>query len=184
MFRFLVPLLLLWGGPVMAGGTNADAEIAEAEQVRLLEEMGRLVQRQAWSGVERYYQELIGLGVTIDAESYVQGAHAARGLGDMQACYDRLREAARTSSDRSIIDWLWAIDSNYGTVKLEAEVGSTLAVEVWPIDTEQRKAVQRAITVVAEQGGFTGMLPVGDYTVNTHVLTVRAGSPVELIADR
>jgi hypothetical protein len=148
---------------------------AEAEEIRLTEEMRSLARRNVWSGVDRMYRALSDLGAQLSAPQHVLGAHAAQDLGDIQACYDRLRAAARLDPTREVIDWLWAIDSTYGQVELTAEPGVSLSVTEPPIDAVQRKVIGLAAEHLATSGQFVGMLPVGEYAMGGMTLVVTSG---------
>lgn len=54
----------------------------KAEMQRLSEEMIRLAQRNAWTGVERAYQSILGLGIPPDGQIHKLAAEAARVSGD------------------------------------------------------------------------------------------------------
>jgi hypothetical protein len=149
----------------------------QAEYYRLSEEMARLAERQVWSGVERKFEQLEALSVTLSYQDYWYGALAARNLGDVQASYDRLSAAAKIEGTREVIDWLWSIDTQYGRVELRTEPAgpSTLAIAAMPMVPDQRAAVEAAQRQVAETGAYSGMLPEGDYTFADQAFTVSAG---------
>ena len=109
--------------------------------------MESLVQRQIWTGVERKYQEMEKLQITLDAIDHLHGAYAARELGDMASVYSRLKQAAAIEPTKEVIDWLWDIDSNYGHVELLTvpNRSTELTIGELPFDTAQRKAVEIAI---------------------------------------
>ena len=164
---FLITLML---------STSASAVTAEeAEEVRLAEEMRALARRDIWIGVDRMYRALVGLDANLTGKQHVEGAYAAQDLGEIQACYDRLRAAARLMPTREVIDWLWSIDTQYGQVEVTAQLGAQLVISDPPLDVVKRKAIEKATQRLAEDGRFVGMLPVGTYRVGSTVLQVTSG---------
>jgi len=155
----LIAVSLLLAPPALAASAD------QAEYTRLSEEIERLAQKGAWSGVERSFQTCLELGLPLDHEDYVAGAHAARSRGDVEAARDRLRAAASLKENRAVIDWMWEIDTTYGQVALHTEPGAhELTPAVMPFEPDRAKAVAFARAELAESGSFTGLLPLGDYT--------------------
>lgn len=143
----------------------SDDEIATSEYRRLAEEMDRLAKRNAWGGVERTYEKMLATGITPTFDDLKTAAHAAQARGDIGEARTRLARASTIQEDKEVLDWLWAIDSNYGPVLLSGNPGEVaLAPKVMPFDPVQSKAVQFAVAQVAETGTFEGLLPKGDYT--------------------
>jgi hypothetical protein len=169
MFHALV-LLALWA-PAHA------VDRSEAEHLRLSGELDQLSQRQLWSGVNRKFAELEKLGVELTYDDLLHGAHAARALGDMSAAYSRLKRASRLDSTKEVIDWLYAIDMNYGSVELlrNPKKGDLLSAAEMPFDPDQRAAVDLAVATVADSGTFSGMLPRGAYTFAGQDFSVQPG---------
>jgi cellobiose-specific phosphotransferase system component IIB len=157
-------------------------DVAEAEHERLAEEMKQLAERRVWSGVERNFQELLQLGVALTIDDYLQGAYAARELGDVKAVHERLSAAARLKSRKDVVDWLWDIDNNYGVVELIATSGrhATLEAAEMPFDPNQRKAVEQAIELADKENQFIGMLPKGNYNFAGQAFSVDAGLSVRI----
>lgn len=159
-----------------------DPAVLEAERQRLLEEMQQLARRQLWEGVEKKFQASLALGVPLSFDEYLTGALAARGLGDVQAAYDRLREAARIRPDKDVVDWLWNIDQQYGRVELLTVPPRSvdLSVEVMPFAPDQRAAVDFAVRKLKEEGSFRGLLPQGAYALQGQRFTVDPGLSIHL----
>lgn len=157
-------------------------DVAEAEHERLAEEMKQLAERRVWSGVERNFQELLQLGVALTLDDYLQGAYAARELGDVKAVHERLSAAARLKSRKDVVDWLWDIDNNYGVVELIATSGRHAELEAaeMPFDPNQRKCVEQAIEMADNDNQFIGMLPKGSYTFAGQPFSVDAGLSVRI----
>lgn len=166
--------------PRVALAQQADLQ---AEKYRLTEEMKRLAQRNAWPGVETKYEELVGLGVDIDFDTHRLGAESAKYLGKTYEVYQRLERAVKVQDDAEIRSEMEQLDAKYGRVKI---IGSerwevTLRRPAMPFAPDERKSVEYAIMVATESGGFTGMLPLGDYIIgeeggkNELPFTVAAG---------
>lgn len=171
--------LILIGLLLVSASADAVTE-AEAEEIRLIEEMRSLSRRSAWVGVDRMYRELITRGTVLTSAQHLQGAHAAQALGDVQSCYLRLRAAARLDPSKPIVDWLWSIDSHFGEVEITAAPGAALSAAVAPMDLVHRAAIERAAGLLSEEGRFVGRLPVGVYTVDAATLVVNSGQQVAL----
>ena len=134
----LLAALLLAAGPAAA-----DDAVHEAERVRLSQDIKQLAQREAWTGVERKFEELELLGTTMSFDDLYRGACAARALGDVAAAYDRLKAAAAVDPRRDVLDWLYAIDNHYGRVELLVipPRNASLDIAEMPFDPADRAAV-------------------------------------------
>ncbi len=154
-----------------------EADRSAAEHLRLSGELDQLSERQLWSGVNRKFQDLEKLGVELTYQDLIHGAQAARALGDMSSAYSRLKRAAHIDGTKEVMDWMYAIDMNYGSVDLirNPKKGDVLSTEVMPFDPDQRAAVDLAITSVADNGAFSGMLPRGSYVFAGQAFTVQPG---------
>lgn len=166
--RTLLTIIVLTVG---SGASSAMAEETisaqeqQAEYVRLSNQMAKLAARNAWSGVERTYLELLALGWDIGFDDHVSGAHAARDMGNITAVKRRLIAATEIREDDDITDWLFEIDGNYGRVNVAADKGKAeLLAKVMPFSPDHRKAIEFAILQVAETGSYDGLLPAGDYS--------------------
>jgi hypothetical protein len=145
----------------------------QAEYYRLTQEMEKLAQRNAWSGVERAYERILETGVTPSFEDHLFGAHAARALGDATNARVRLVAANGLREEREVIDWLYTIDNNYGRVFLAADPGTMeLVPEIMPFDPHMAKAIEYAQTQIVETGMFEGLLPKGSYTFGAEKIEV------------
>lgn len=157
-------------------------ERAEAEHLRLSGELDQLSQRQLWSGVDRKFADLEKLGVELTYEDLLHGAYAARALGNINDAYQRLKRAAKLDSTKEVIDWLYAIDSNFGSVELvrNPKHADVLSIEAMPFDPDQRAAVEHAVAAVGENGLFSGLLPRGSYTFCGQPFQVQPGIAVRI----
>lgn len=167
----------LAGGPAFAG-----RDVVDAEHERLSDELEKLASRQVWTGVERKFRELERLGVELTDRDYLHGAYAARELGNVLACYQRLKAAAQKKGTKEIVDWLWDIDTNYGHVELLSVPprATELGTAEMPFDPNQRNAVEAAIKSARADGIFVGMLPKGDYTFGGQRFSVEPGISVRI----
>lgn len=162
-----------------AAQSAEDQQRLAAEHDRIADEIKRLMERGIWDGVERKYRDLERLGVVLTDKDHLNGAYAARELGDVAATHDRLWQALKASKrePKEVVEWLWDIDNHYGRVELLSipPRSSTLEVSEMPLDPYQRKAVEEAIKKVARDGIFRGMLPTGRYVFTSQEFTVQAG---------
>jgi len=170
-------LALPISGPAL-GGKN----VVEAEHERLSDEIDNLVQRQIWSGVERKYRELEKLETALTHADYLNGAYAARELGDVKATAKRLRRAVELHPSKELIAWLTDIDTNYGDVELLTVParGAELTMTEMPFDPSQRQAVDTAVSMARASGEFRGLLPRGSYVFAGQEFTVRPGISVRI----
>ncbi|HSL03322.1 MAG TPA: hypothetical protein VK901_07270 [Nitrospiraceae bacterium] len=121
-----------------------------AEVVRLTEEMTKLAQRNAWTGVERAYKMLESMGdeafnlipkdLTSAAAIHQLGAQASWIFGETQLSQTRLLRAKKSLDTtngpiddqalRRIIDSLDAIEKAYGAVTIAPRTGPTSKKEL------------------------------------------------------
>jgi len=186
LFALLVAVSSAGAVPGLAIGGDKSAEGGEAhrtaEAARISDEMERLAQRKAWSGVDRLYRKLEALEVSPTLEDYMHGAYASRELGDVLTVRTRLKAAAREHQSKEIVEWLWKIDNTYGRVELVSvpQRSTTLEAAVMPFDPDQRKAVEAAIASVGDNGVFVGMLPEGEFSFSGQQFKVEPGISVRI----
>lgn len=175
----------LAGGAVLFASlapTVAVAQDKAAERLRLEQEMKRLAQRNAWTGVERKYNELLDLNIDLPYDNHQVGAQAARALGKTLEVYERLERANKIKESPEVTQELQAIDGAYGRVWLKGSERFLIPVKpvVVPFAPDQRKSTEWAEEVMTNTGSFKGMLPAGDYKVACQTFTVVAGTPTFL----
>ncbi|MCB9764016.1 MAG: hypothetical protein H6739_29870 [Alphaproteobacteria bacterium] len=173
--------VLLMPLPALAG------EREEAELERLVEDLQRFSERQVWTGVERRYEQILGLGdVQVPREVHLTAAHAARARGDIAATLDRLERANRVERDDEVDAWILEINEQYGRVTLLTVPprGIDMRAEVMPFEPDKRKVVELAVRELEEEGVFIGMLPAGRYQMGGREFEVipGVGTTVELSA--
>lgn len=158
-------LLLALGLTTPTAHAQPREDAVQAEYHRLSTEMKRLAEKNAWPGVEATYAKMKELGAELTHEDYVTAAHAARALGDVGAARERLLAANELREEREVMDWLWAIDSSFGRVSLQADPGAmALEPESMPFQPDRAAAVRFAQQRITETGSFEGYLPEGTYT--------------------
>lgn len=193
----LILLLALWPGQALSRDSKEtkdskeseeskrDPAVLEAEHQRLSEEMAQLANRQLWTGIEGKYRECENLGVTLTLSDYVNGALAARGLGDALSAHQRLRAANQIRTDKEVIEWLWNIDISYGHVVLEVaqQRSAELQPDAMPFAPDQRSAVEYAMEKVRKDGYFKGLLPAGGYNLAGDHFVVQPGIDLQVHID-
>jgi hypothetical protein len=165
MTRFL-PLLLL-SVPALAG----------PEADRLMAELESLVDRGAWDGADRLYEDLLDAhedeGDFAPARAHQLGAQAAAQRGDAIATQRRLLWAERTEPGITEGDWTrYRTEWGRLTVRRLDTTCLSLAPTERPFDPVKAAAVDAATAELADTGGFDGLLPIGDYVVGGQPLTV------------
>jgi len=180
-----------------------------AEVQRLTEEMGKLAAKNAWAGVDRNYRQIEALGENAftlsgdPANLHFLAAQAARNLGDsrrykslLQRARTALLESGRTADDPALtaVDQeLSGVDQQYGTVRISPRakrlpkagkgepVGPELLAEQMPFGGDQRASIEHARQALAETGEFSGMLPIGRYTVGGESFQVIPGTNIDIL---
>lgn len=166
-----------------ATGNAADEAVAplspaaaEAECLRLREELQALARKNAWSGVERTYLSMLALGAApLRGADHHAGAQAAAARGDLDLATQRLRMALATGEEvPGAREWLADLARRFGRIRLE---GATLEAAAPPFAPDERDAVAHAAHSLQATGFFDGMLPAGRYLVDGEPVTVRPTRP-------
>ncbi len=179
-FLALLCLTLVTLEPVFAVEPSASQR---AEYRRQTVELHKLAQREAWSGVERFYLSISAGAVEPSSADHVAAAHAAASRGEVHAVRDRLMSAHRLEEDREVVEWLWSIDTNFGEVEVVAAGGNPLTVERLPFDRSKAAAVAYAQDAIDSDDQFAGLLPAGRYLLGETVFVVEVGRCVSLDLD-
>jgi hypothetical protein len=178
-------LLVLSTSPAWAGA-------GEAERYRLRTELENLARKNAWSGVDRTYQELLQLGLTLELSDYVLGSQAALQQGNLLEGLSRLQVglAAATPSDDPSSEYAQAkalatgIQERFGQVRIRVgECLPVLILQPLPFAQDERDAFTRAREQILSLRSFHGLLPVGDYKIDTQAFRVDPGvvrEPIEV----
>ena len=176
----MLPLLttLLLSTTTATAQTDATAR---AEYIRLSEELHRLASRDAWAGVERFYEAIQDIELPASFADHLAGAHAASAKGDVAAARERLLAAHRVAEHRDVLDWLWSIDHDYGPVRIELGTSAALQSDQRPFQPHKIAALTHAASVLGETGSFEGLLPTGVYNVAGHAFTVEPGRTATVV---
>lgn len=194
-------ILLTMLAVLMAGGTmlvpsvaSADSyDIQKAERRRLRDKANKLMQRNAWSGVEKTFQEMRRLKkVSICWQDYLAGANAAMNLGKPDLVIARLWGAKATmkklpkscdtkkneTTEQETTTWLKATMGEYAYVKIKAKKGVTVSWKEAPFSPTLREAGDAAINVLNKKRKYKGLMPVAQYkTSSGQTFTVKKVKP-------
>jgi hypothetical protein len=174
------------------GQVPATSGSLQLQAVSLAEEMKAMAEARAWTKVEAIYKQLEIMGdaafqaIPNASEIHHLGAKVADILGQTQLRQTRLvrerdsREKARepidSSAFREVFKQLDAIEKAYGSVMITPGSKSVsknrreqleLVPVVMPPVPEQRRTIEAVAAALKEDGGFNGLLPVGDYTLKS-----------------
>lgn len=182
-----LPLELPWVGSAVAEAKKDK----DAELERLSQDMERLAKRNAWTGVVRKYREALELDVPILPWLHMLAFEAARNQGEMTQARQALVRAAQAEvSDPKQVEardqareQLAGLDAVYGLVQIEVSAKRIPALvrPEMPFAMDQRKAIEVAQALLAEERAFQGILPLGRYMVDGVFFEVVAGpEPIEV----
>jgi|GEM_PF-4708222 len=151
-------------------------QTADAAEIRrITADMKSLAQRNAWSGVERAYKQMLELDGQIPGEVHALAAQAAQTAGDVRETQMRYRKAKAAGYDADLA--LASIDDNFISAYIstqaqrpksdkKAEAGApVLSIASMPFAPNARKAIEFAQKEFAKSWAFNGMLPHGSYTL-------------------
>jgi hypothetical protein len=183
--------LVLWLG--LVGLTHPSVSLAgtaaEAEAVRLDEDLRKLAGRNLWDGVDGAYSRLRGLeaqGVVVTREQHELGAQAAKELGQMREARARfglaLAAARKETEKQEIQNVIKDIDQRFGSVSLTAtgrmRRDAKLVLTPAPFASDARAAIAHANDELQLSGNFDGLLPVGSYSLGATSFVVASGGSV------
>ncbi len=156
--------MLLMTLTAVSFATTQPDPVSVAEYHRLRGEVHKLVERQAWTGVERAFEGMVDTGVELRFSDWVAGATAARELGMVSEARERLWQAHLMQESPEVLDWLWDIDQRFGAVELRVDPSKEgLVVEQPPFEPTARRAIDNAQARLDAQGEYRGLLPRGEY---------------------
>ncbi len=157
---------------------------------------------EAYEDIKKMGDEAFGMArdpAWTPAAIHYLGAEAARNLGDTQRyktlllrAQTALGGAAETDINaagqlQTIGESLANVAANFGVVRIaprseprsekksEALRGPELAAVVMPIAPDQSASIGHAKEIIIQTGHFSGLLPVGEYTLGTESFRVIAG---------
>lgn len=163
----LLFFLLLFTGAPCFGNT-----VSEAETIRLRSEMKMLAKRDAWTGVDRAFRAAHALQPKLTFDDYLLGAFAAQALGDMHTTRQRLMSAHALQEDKTVLDWLWNIDTEYVFVRLASKENDALIFMESAFHPQTRTILEFAQGTLHNTGVFEGYLPSGTYTLGDFTFDV------------
>ena len=177
MLHFL--FCLLW----LVLPSHADP-VSEAEYIRLKTEMKTLAKRNAWNGVEHAFQACSDIKPQLGFDDYLLGAFAAQSAGDVKATRERLWAAHQLKEEKSIIDWLWNIDTTYVQVHLKAKPDDQLTYVGSDFHPQLPLLIQTAQKAFSDNEDFNGYLLPGTYQIGTVTFDVDFDLPKTRINTR
>ena len=171
--RPLLAALLVLGCSPAALAVD-DAVVAEHQ--RLSDQLKTLAERNAWSGVDRTFQQLQELGVEPTAGEWRIAALASATAGDAGTAHDRYAKSLEVEADDGAAHAVSDYTTNYGRVELLCKPGTVdLQIDERPFQPDRARAVDFATLAVTEQGTFDGMLPEAVYTFGPYSFAVIPG---------
>lgn len=139
-------------------------------------EADQFADRGAWNGVEDQWKILDGLaqkGVPLSANDYFLGSRAALNGGDLVEARNRARNGlVAHPTDSTLLAERDVYENGFGPVALRYKGDAGLTPDVMPFPPQERMAITAAQEQLQNGGQFTGLLPVGDYTIGTMAFTV------------
>jgi hypothetical protein len=167
-------------------------ESRDAEYRRLRDDLRKYARKQIWPAVERSYTRCMELypdpetgrdeawapPTPMEQMDHMQGAHAASSRGDLYEVRKRVVRAVRKEQTAEALDWLWAIDTTYSEVVIQATPGTKLVAVRRPFDPVIARSIDFAASTLDETGSFHGLLPRLPYTVGAEALQVSGGMGV------
>ena len=166
-----------------AGPNKNSPDAAQAELMRLTQDMSNLSKRQHWMGVERVYEKILAIKrAEIHYEVHRLAADAARARGDMAATLDRLERAVAVEVHDEDVRFMTSLRENYGFVVLETSPRrpAVLSVDTMPFPPDQRLQIKTAMVACDKAGYFRGMLPIGLYRLDNQVFEVTRGMTIQV----
>ncbi|MCA9494848.1 MAG: hypothetical protein KC621_33195 [Myxococcales bacterium] len=176
-------LSLAWGQT-----TPSDAEI-----VRLREEIVRLAQKNAWSGVERLYDDLVAMDAVLPCDVHLYAAEAAKNDGRATLAFRRLQRMTQPEpSAEPSVRTAWETGQQelatlgqqfrFVAIHIAPPSPATLERPEPPFAQLERDAITRAAETVTETRTFRGLLPIGSYFVGGEQVVVEPGEDWQVIA--
>jgi len=144
-----------------------------AETRRLTDELKDYLREGKRSGVERTYRTLLAHEPRMDPELHVIAARAAQERGDAFLTLARLQRVPPGSTAMGEMAQVKdGLLERYGYVRISAPKGTEMTGPAM-FNPMERAAIDFAIGVVKEEGGFLGLLPAGDYVVGGQPMEVK-----------
>jgi len=173
--------IAIFSAPVWAN--DHQDEQAQAELMRLTQDMSSLSKRQLWMGVERVYEKILAIeNAYIHYEVHRLAADASRARGDMAATLDRIERAVSIEAHEEDVRLMTSLQENFGRVVLETTPRrpAVLSRDEMPFPPDQRLQIKTAMVACDKEGYFRGMLPLGLYRMDNEVFEVVHGMTVQI----
>jgi hypothetical protein len=164
-------------------GNPSTNDPAQAEMMRLTQDLSNLAKRQHWQGVERIYERILAIPeATPHYEVHRLAADASKAKGDMAATLDRLERATALDPREEDLQFMDSLRENYGYVVLETTPRRpvTLSVDRMPFPPDQRLQIKAAMVACDKEGHFDGMLPIGMYRLENKIFEVTRGLTIQV----
>jgi hypothetical protein len=164
-------------------GREPQTTQAQAELMRLTQDLSNLSKRQHWMGVERVYEKILAIEkAEIHYEVHRLAADASRARGDMAATLDRIERAIQLETHEEDLRLLTSLQENFGRVVLETTPRrpAVLSRDDMPFPPDERLQIKTAMVACDKEGYFRGMLPLGTYRLDNQVFEVSHGSTIQV----
>ena len=166
----LLPAALVIFGLLVTPAQAGKKTAQQAEVRRLYEDANRLMDRGAWTGVERAYLQMLTLerrGSDLTHDHHLIGAKASQNLGDPYATWERLGRAQKIESRLDTLTELATIEATYSRFQIEIHPsfdGEITLTSIDPVfDPLHRATLENAQEALAENRFLDGLLPLGRY---------------------
>ena len=168
-----------------------DPELA-AECKRIREEMMTLAQQEAWSGVERHYQQILAIersGGLINGNDHMLAASASASRGDLDELVVRLTSAVDAGSAEKAQVWLETLMTQTAIIEIKLQVAGAVAIKpsTFIVDQSYSAALRKAEQELLRTGEYIGRLPIGTYTIVSNAysypMTVIHGDNPKILVD-
>ena len=155
---------------IISAASAESLEEVVAEQSRIRKEIQNLIRKSAWRGVDRMYVQLLQLErpeAMLTFTDHLAGATASRELGLIKETMERLGAAITLNPTAQEKEWLRFLRRKTGYIKVQGRFLTTdkLIIDQIPFAPDLQKAIEKAETILHEQGEFIGFLPRGSYQI-------------------
>ena len=178
MVRSCLLILSMW----MA--TTAWAGKTEVSEEALRAAIETEVARNAWAEADRAYVLLIDAGIRLDAREHLLAGQAARAMGRVNDALTRFELSARLEQTPEAEEEIARITQEYGQVDLKIPGGWEGAVPLKArtplVDPLLRLQLEEARKVLAAEGRYRGLLPLGGYRLGETAFEVTREEPVKV----
>jgi len=173
---------IIFMAPIVMAADSTINKVEEAERIRMSQLMRNLAKRNQWRGVDINYRKIRDLkGAKSIYRDHFIGAQAAFNLGNIGGCKQRLQRAIDLEAKSEAVDWMKNIDAQFFAVEIvmhrRYKGKAELKIDELPFMPEEQNAVRYAQESIKEKGGFTGLLPIGEYSIVDQRFSLKQGAP-------